>query len=293
MQLTWQHQGEPISMKRFLTNHGISMRVIKTIKQGNGDFIVNDWVEEGVITVYDGDVAGLRLPDETPDETVAISHQPLEVMYEDDNWLVVNKPAGLTSVPGPSNRTDTLVNRIKGHFEAEQAANQRPHLVTRLDRDTSGIVLVAKHRIAQGILSAPELADQMVKTYDAWIHGTLTPDKDTIDQPIGRVDDQPKREVVATGQRAITKYQVVGTGLAHDVSRVQLELVTGRTHQIRVHLTALGHPLLGDELYGGDLELIDRQALHATTLQFFDPFAQQQLSFEAPLPADLQQLDQR
>jgi len=291
MQLTWQHQGEPISMKRFLTNHGISMRVIKTIKQGNGDFIVNDWIEEGVITVYDGDVAGLRLPDETPDETVAVSHQPVEVMYEDDNWLVVNKPAGLTSVPGPSNRTDTLVNRIKGHFEAEQAADQRPHLVTRLDRDTSGIVLVAKHRIAQGILSDPQLDAQMTKTYDAWIYGTLTPATGTIDQPIGRVEDQPRREVVATGQRAITKYQVVATGLVHDVSRIQLELVTGRTHQIRVHLTALGHPLLGDELYGGDLQWIKRQALHATTLRFFDPFQQQQLSFEAPLPADLQALD--
>ncbi|MCS8604323.1 RluA family pseudouridine synthase [Lactiplantibacillus pentosus] len=291
MQFTWTHHGEPLAMKRFLTQHGISMRTIKAIKHGAGDFLVNDQVKTGVITINTGDVAGIRLPDEPADETVAVSHQPLQVQYEDANWLVVDKPAGLTSVPGPSNREDTLVNRIKGYLVATQAPNQRPHLITRLDRDTSGLVLVAKHHVAQGMLTDPKLADQLVKTYLAWIEGTLTPASGTIDQPIGRLDDSPRRGVTASGQRAITTYQVETATLAHAVSRVRLQLVTGRTHQIRVHLSALGHPLLGDALYDGNQTWIKRQALHAASLQFYDPFAEQTRRFEAPLPADLQALN--
>ncbi|AUI79417.1 MULTISPECIES: RluA family pseudouridine synthase [Lactiplantibacillus] len=291
MQFTWTHHGEPLAMKRFLTQHGISMRTIKAIKHGAGDFLVNDQAKTGVITINTGDVAGIRLPDEAADETVAVSHQPLQVQYEDANWLVVDKPAGLTSVPGPSNREDTLVNRIKGYLVATQAPNQRPHLITRLDRDTSGLVLVAKHHVAQGILTDPKLADQLVKTYLAWIEGTLTPASGTIDQPIGRLDDSPRRGVTASGQRAITTYQVETATLAHAVSRVRLQLVTGRTHQIRVHLSALGHPLLGDALYDGNQTWIKRQALHAASLQFYDPFAEQTRRFEAPLPADLQALN--
>ncbi|MBU7476869.1 RluA family pseudouridine synthase, partial [Lactiplantibacillus pentosus] len=268
-----------------------SMRTIKAIKHGAGDFLVNDQAKTGVITINTGDVAGIRLPDEAADETVAVSHQPLQVQYEDANWLVVDKPAGLTSVPGPSNREDTLVNRIKGYLVATQAPNQRPHLITRLDRDTSGLVLVAKHHVAQGILTDPKLADQLVKTYLAWIEGTLTPASGTIDQPIGRLDDSPRRGVTASGQRAITTYQVETATLAHAVSRVRLQLVTGRTHQIRVHLSALGHPLLGDALYDGNQTWIKRQALHAASLQFYDPFAEQTRRFEAPLPADLQALN--
>ncbi|EQM53681.1 ribosomal large subunit pseudouridine synthase [Lactiplantibacillus plantarum EGD-AQ4] len=292
MQFTWTHHGEPLAMKRFLTQHGISMRTIKAIKHGAGDFLVNDQVKTGVITINTGDVAGIRLPDEAADETVAVSYQPLQVLYEDANWLVVDKPAGLTSVPGPSNREDTLVNRIKGYLMATEAANQRPHLITRLDRDTSGLVLVAKHHVAQGMLTDPKLADQLVKTYLAWIEGTLTPASGTIDQPIGRIDDSPRRGVTASGQRAITTYQVETATLAHAVSRVRLQLVTGRTHQIRVHLSALGHPLLGDALYDGNQTWIKRQALHAASLQFYDPFAEQTRRFEAPLPADLQALNQ-
>ncbi|MPQ19598.1 RluA family pseudouridine synthase [Lactobacillus pentosus] len=291
MQFTWTHHGEPLAMKRFLTQHGISMRTIKAIKHGAGDFLVNDQAKTGVITINTGDVAGIRLPDEAADETVAVSHQPLQVQYEDANWLVVDKPAGLTSVPGPSNQEDTLVNRIKGYLVATQAPNQRPHLITRLDRDTSGLVLVAKHHVAQGILTDPKLADQLVKTYLAWIEGTLTPASGTIDQPIGRLDDSPRRGVTASGQRAITTYQVETATLAHAVSRVRLQLVTGRTHQIRVHLSALGHPLLGDALYDGNQTWIKRQALHAASLQFYDPFAEQTRRFEAPLPADLQALN--
>lgn len=291
MQFTWQHQGQPISMKRFLTTHAISMRTIKAVKHGTGAFLVNDQVQTGAITIHDGDRAGIQLPDEAPDTAVAISEQPIQVEYEDTNWLVINKPAGLTSVPGPSNRTDTLVNRIKGYLIASHASNQRPHLITRLDRDTSGLVLVAKHRVAQGMLTEPRIAAQLVKTYQAWIEGTITPASGTIDRPIGRVADSPRRAVTTAGQRAITTYQVEADQLQHNVSRLRLELVTGRTHQIRVHLTALGHPLLGDTLYGGNLAWIQRQALHAASLQFFDPFSEQTLHFEAALPADLQALN--
>lgn len=265
------------------------MRLVKNVKHGTGAFIVNGQVVTGVITINDRDQAGLRLPAEAGDPSVPGSDQPVAVIYEDANWLVVNKPAGLTSVPGPSNREDTLVNRVKGYLLAHAAENLKPHLITRLDRDTSGLVLIAKHRVAQGMLADPAIGKSLQKTYLAWIAGTLQPASGTIDLPIDRVSDSPRRTVVTSGgQRAITTYQVLATTQA--ISRVQLTLVTGRTHQIRVHLTHLGHPLLGDALYGGDQTLIQRQALHAATLQFFDPFSEQTLSFSAPLPADLKKL---
>lgn len=290
MQFVWTHQGTPVSMKRFLTTHGISMRLIKAVKHGEGQFLLNQQAVTGTITVSNGDVAGVRLKNEAGDPDVVASSQPLDVLYTDDNWLVVNKPAGLTSVPGPSDREDTLVNRVKGYLMARGASNMRPHLITRLDRDTSGVVLIAKHRVAQSILTEPQLAATLTKTYFAWIHGSLQPATGVIDQPIGRPGESPRRSVMPTGQRAVTKYAVIAHDEDTDVTRVQLTLVTGRTHQIRVHLTSLGHPLLGDALYGGDLTQLQRQALHAATLEFYDPFALQHRYFEAPLPADLQRL---
>jgi len=286
MQINWQHQGAPVSMKHFLTTHGISMRLIKAIKHGSGMFIVNDEAEVGAITIEDGDIAGIELPAEAADPEVAVSDEPLAVVYEDANWLVVNKPAGVSSVPGPTNRTDTLVNRIKGHLVATKAENLKPHLITRLDRDTSGLVLVAKHRVAQGMMAWQPVAKTFQKTYRAWVSGgALSPVNGTIEAPIGRVDESPRRQVTDDGQMAITRYRVQATH--GDVTEVQLTLVTGRTHQIRVHFTHWGHPLLGDALYGGDQTLIQRQALHAATMTFHDPFSNQQLTFEAPLPTDL------
>jgi len=285
MQIMWQHQGTPVSMKHFLTTHGISMRLIKDVKHGSGMFIVNDQAKVGEITIQAGDIAGLELPAEAADPEVAVSEEPIDVVYEDANWLVINKPAGLTSVPGPTNRTDTLVNRIKGHLIATKAENLKPHLITRLDRDTSGLVLVAKHRVAQGMMAWKPVADTFKKTYRAWVSGSLDPVNGTIEAPIGRVGDSPRREVTDDGKLAITRYRVQAT--YDKVTEVQLTLVTGRTHQIRVHFTHWGHPLLGDALYGGDQSLIQRQALHAATMAFYDPFSDQELQWEAPLPADL------
>lgn len=288
MQFIWHYQGTSISMKRFLTDHGISMRLIKGVKHGAGQFIVNGQVQTGVITINNGDDAGLKLANEAPDPEIAVSDGPVAVIFEDPNWLVVNKPAGLTSVPGPHDRQDTLVNRVKGYLIKTAAPNQRPHLITRLDRDTSGLVLVAKHRVAQSILADPQLTATIKKTYLAWVAGNVTPESGVIDQSIGKVDASPRRGVLASGQRAITKYRVLATSAT--TTLLEVELVTGRTHQIRVHLTHAGHPLLGDELYGGDQTSISRQALHAATLTFYDPFQQTERYFEAPLPADLARL---
>ncbi|VDG32546.1 RluA family pseudouridine synthase [Lactobacillus sp.] [Lactiplantibacillus mudanjiangensis] len=288
MEFRWQHTGEPVSMKRFLTKHGISMRLIKAIKHGEGEFRLDGIPHFGEITVENGDYAGIWLPAEGADPEVAVSSVPITVLYEDDHWLVVNKPAGLTSVPGPTNREDTLVNRVKGYLMAQQAENQKPHLITRLDRDTSGLVLVAKHRVAQSMTTWEPVAKTLRKTYLAWVDGQLTPAQGTITAAIGRVGTSPRREVTPAGQDATTKYWVEQTFAT--ATQVKLELVTGRTHQIRVHLSHLGHPLLGDQLYAGPTTLIQRQALHAATLQFHDPFTDQDLQWQAPLPEDLEQL---
>ncbi|WP_369404153.1 RluA family pseudouridine synthase [Secundilactobacillus oryzae] len=207
-------------------------------------------------------------------------------MAETANWLVVNKPAGLTVVPGPSNREDTLVNRVKGYLVKQGSEHLVPHIITRLDRFTSGLVLIAKHRYANSLFSEQLANNTLHKTYLAFVAGQVTPEHSIIDKPIRKADEGFNQIVASDGRSAQTEYWVLAAN--DQYSMVKVHLLTGRTHQIRVHFQSEGHPLLGDELYHGPLELgVIRQALHASQLSFTDPFTGAAEAFEAPLPVDL------
>ncbi|BAP85048.1 23S rRNA pseudouridine synthase [Paucilactobacillus hokkaidonensis JCM 18461] len=289
MKNTWINQTkQTTTIKRFLQRQGVGHRLISDVKHGQGNFLLNGALAESSTSIQENDKITLELQPEPEDLTVETSNLPVDVVYEDTNWLIVNKPAGLTSIPGPTNQTDTLLNRVKGYLKQQDAEDLRPHLILRLDRFTSGIVLIAKHRLAQSMISVQVEQHLMEKIYIAIITGQLKQQHGIIDQPIGRVVDSPKRAVMENGQVAKTEFWVQQTSASWTMLKVQLH--TGRTHQIRVHFTHLGHPLLGDELYGGPQDLIKRQALHAVSLKFMDPFTSQIIKIKVPLPDDMVQI---
>ncbi|KRN28445.1 hypothetical protein IV38_GL001445 [Lactobacillus selangorensis] len=287
MEYTWtKTTTAPLKVKRFLIDCGLSHRLISAMKKGAGQFLVNGKLATTATELKQGDQVTVRLDAEPADPAVAVSTAPLNILFEDQNWLVVDKPAGLTTIPGPTNSTDTLVNRVKGHLLAEQADDLRPHIILRLDRFTSGVVLIAKNRLAQSLIAPAVEGHQLDKRYIAIASGRVTPQHGNFTGPIGRVGTTPQREVRADGKPAHTEYWCRET--TDKWTLADVKLYTGRTHQIRVHFAVAGHPLLGDELYGGPMDLIQRQALHASFLKFSDPFTHEKLTFEAPLPADMQ-----
>ncbi|MGN1279193.1 MAG: RluA family pseudouridine synthase [Limosilactobacillus sp.] len=283
MEASWQYTGdEPIKIKKFLQSLGMGHRLFNDIKKGQGEFLVDHRPVRPTTKILPNQPLTIRVAAEPVDPNVAVSHDPLTIVYEDDNWLVVDKPAGMTSIPGPSVTNGTVLNRVVGYLIDQDSPDQRPHLITRLDRDTSGLLLVAKHHVASSMISQQVQQHRMVKEYTAIVGGTFFDDHGTIDKPIARVADQVQRVVAADGQTALTEYWVEEQGT--NWSRVRVRLHTGRTHQIRVHFSAIGHPLVGDALYGGDTNRATHQLLHASRLAFLDPFTQRQLSFTSPLP---------
>ncbi|MGI6037642.1 MAG: RluA family pseudouridine synthase [Limnochordia bacterium] len=207
------------------------------------------------------------------------------ILWEDREILVLNKPAGLIVHPTGSHRFGTLLQHLESYFQA-QGVPGRPHLVNRLDRDTSGVILIAKHPWAHHRL-AQALEENLVRrTYLAFVVGRWPEKEIRIDLPIRRVGPaSTKREIHPEGQRAVTMGRTLKTW--SDLSLVELELLTGRTHQIRVHLQALGTPLAGDILYGGGQQFIARQALHAFQLEFPHPVSGEEIRVRARLPADM------
>lgn len=205
---------------------------------------------------------------------------PLHIVFEDDHVLVINKPAHMDVHPTQPNQTNTLANAVAFYFQCEGIHSKVRH-VHRLDRDTSGVILFAKHALAGAMLDK-YLAERMIhRTYIALVHGYMKKEKGTIQAPIGRDRHHPtKRRVSRTGDIAITHYERIQYDKQKNVSLVRLTLDTGRTHQIRVHMSYTGHPLVGDTLYGGK-PWIDRQALHAISLSFPHPFTKELITCSA------------
>ncbi len=212
----------------------------------------------------------------------------LDILFEDADLLAVNKPAGMMVHPAPGHRSTTLVNAILAHCRDLSGIGGvlRPGIVHRLDRDTSGVIVVAKNDAAHNAL-ARQLKDRSVeKTYLALVQGTPRPAEGVIDAPIARDPRNRQRmAVVEGGREAVTSYRVVER--FRGMSLLEVRPRTGRTHQIRVHLAAIGHPIVGDRTYGRPSALIARQSLHARRIAFAHPRSGERMEIEAPLPRDL------
>ncbi|MCZ2493022.1 RluA family pseudouridine synthase [Dellaglioa carnosa] len=290
MQFTLTNNGEgTISLRKFLIEVGVSKRLIARIKQGEGQVRVNQKNEYWDYQLIDGDEVVLTLPEEPDNDAIHASDEPLNIVFEDENWLVVDKPAGMVTVPGPSNEDTTLVNRVKGHLIATGSSSLVPHVITRLDRFTSGLVLLAKHGFAHSLIAAQLSNGQLEKSYLAIVEGDVKSDQGDIKEPIGKKEGEIRRSVMAEGKASETTYKVVTR--FPDYTLVDVKLVTGRTHQIRVHFDFIHHALVGDALYDGPMDKgIERQALHAAKLSFEDPFTGKKLAFESELPDDMARL---
>jgi 23S rRNA pseudouridine1911/1915/1917 synthase len=270
----------------------------------DGRILVNDAVPRKSYRPVPGDVIQLVVPAPEP-STIAAEPIPLVIVHEDDDLLVIDKPAGLVVHPAPGHRSGTLVNALLHHASGLSGIGgvQRPGIVHRLDRDTSGLMLVAKHDAAHRALAGALKRREVRRIYLAACWGHLPQDALEVDAPIGRARSERKRmAVIAGGRQALTRFRRLARWRAADLLQAQLE--TGRTHQIRVHLAHIGHAVVGDATYGAAAvkgmsgpdrgwavqlaKRVPRQFLHAAELRFEHPGTGETLAFRSALPADLQ-----
>ncbi len=240
--------------------------------------------------VASGDRITVMVPPPEEPEHLEPEPIPLTILYQDNDIIVIDKPPGLTVHPAPGHPRGTLVNALLAACPDLRGVGGalRPGIVHRLDKDTSGLMVIAKNDRAHRALSRQLKERTVHKTYLALVHGVPEPRQGTIEAPIGRHPrNRKKMAVVAGGREAVTRYRVLEPLAGGRYALVEAEPVTGRTHQIRVHMAAIGHPILGDCTYGKRSELIPRQALHAWRLAFAMPLSGRLVEFESPPPPDL------
>ena len=252
----------------------------------NGQILVNGEAKKAKYAVKEGDIISYEVPEPGVVEYVA-EDLPLEIVYQDEDVAVVNKPQGMVVHPSAGHTSGTLVNALMYHIKDLSGINGvlRPGIVHRIDKDTSGLLMIAKNDQAHLAL-ADELKDKKsLRKYWAIVHGNLPNDRGVIEAPIGRSEkDRKKQAVTAKGKPALTRFQVLER--FGDYTLVELQLETGRTHQIRVHMAYIGHPVAGDEVYGPRKTLKGHgQFLHARTLGFTHPRTGEVLEFTAEAPA--------
>lgn len=221
------------------------------------------------------------------DYGVIPEYKIIDVLYEDDHLLIVNKEAGIDTHPNTSDQKGTLANGIAFYYQMNGFQIRVRH-IHRLDKDTSGAIIFAKHDLAHTLLHKALESRKIKRTYLAFVQGKVDHSKGKIDQPIGRDRHHPtRRRISPNGQKAITNYQVEKYLAKKNISIVSLQLETGRTHQIRVHLSSINHPIIGDLLYGGKKGIINRQALHAARVTLTHPLTNKKIEVEAELPHDM------
>nr|WP_304213034.1 RluA family pseudouridine synthase [Fredinandcohnia onubensis] len=275
-------------IREFLKEQQISKTALTDIKFAGGGIFINDASVTVRHLLMVGEVLKVVFPPEEPSMELLPKNLPLQIVYEDPYVMVVNKPPHQQSIPSRESRADSLANALLFYYHST-GLNATVHLVNRLDRDTSGLLLVAKHRHIHHLLSEQQKAGRVKRAYEAIVHGKFDVDSGTIDAPIGRKDDSIiERQVRQDGQRAVTHFRVIQE--LGEWTHVRLQLETGRTHQIRVHLSHIGHPIVGDDLYGGEKVDISRQALHCRELSFWHPMDKEELGFRAELPEDMKKL---
>lgn len=273
-------------LKRHLHLSGTVVRRIKWLPDG---ILVNGARVNTRFCPQEGQVLSVRLDDRSRRSGIVPAPGPLDILYEDEDMVVLNKAPGVSVHPGPGHFDDTLGNFLLDHYDREgETADFHP--VHRLDRGTSGLLAAAKHPHAQEVLKNQLHTNAFRRTYLAVCEGVPQPPEGTIEAPLGPKPGSLMEQMVRPdGKFARTRYKVLGTYGGRAL--VELELDTGRTHQIRVHMAHLGHPLTGDFLYGReDRELIGRPALHSQRLELCQPVTGERLTFTAPLPQDMEML---
>lgn len=280
-------------LREALAQYGISKRALTAIKFDGGEIHVNGNEQNVRYKLVQDDEIMVKFPIEPISEgLLAETHENLPVVYEDDALLIINKPAYMSTIPSREHPIGSVANFLRGYYD-QQGIASTIHIVTRLDRNTSGLMVIAKHRHIHHLMSEQQKRGEIHREYEAIVHGHVSEPFCSIIAPIGRKDTSIiEREVREDGQYAHTDLKVLKriTKDGTDMTHVRLKLFTGRTHQIRVHAAHIGHPLVGDELYGGCLELIDRQALHCVSVSFFHPILQKQMNFLSALPKDMNTL---
>ena len=258
----------------------------KIIKDGN--VLVNGEPKKSSYRLEDGDEVTADLPElKSPD--IEPENIPLDILYEDDSILMVNKPKGMVVHPSAGHYTGTLVNAVLWHCQGQLSGINgvsRPGIVHRIDKDTTGVLVVCKNDAAHNAVAAQLKEHSITRKYRAIVHGVIKEDEGTVDAPIGRHPTERKKMAsgVKNGKRAVTHYRVLERFQGYTYVECQLE--TGRTHQIRVHMAPIHHPLLGDTVYGPakDSHHLEGQTLHAMVLGLIHPVTGEYLEVEAPLP---------
>ena len=258
----------------------------KIIKDGN--VLVNGEPKKSSYRLEDGDEVTADLPElKSPD--IEPENIPLDILYEDDSILMVNKPKGMVVHPSAGHYTGKLVNAVLWHCQGQLSGINgvsRPGIVHRIDKDTTGVLVVCKNDTAHNAVAAQLKEHSITRKYRAIVHGVIKEDEGTVDAPIGRHPTERKKMAsgVKNGKRAVTHYRVLERFQGYTYVECQLE--TGRTHQIRVHMASIHHPLLGDTVYGPakDSHHLEGQTLHAMVLGLIHPVTGEYLEVEAPLP---------
>lgn len=275
-----------LRVEQFLRRKRYSGQNLSEIKRMPKSILVNGvhyYMRQELST---GDHLQVRICETQNSEKIPPTKLPLDIIYEDEDLLVLNKPAGMPIHPSLNNYTNSMANALAYYFQSQG----KPFIFrccNRLDRDTSGLTIVSKHLVSGSILSDMTKYREVHREYLAIARGSVTSSEGTIQAPLGRKEGTIIERTVdwEHGEDAVTHYKVVKEANGH--SLVSLRLETGRTHQIRIHMKYLGYPLIGDYLYNPDMEYMTRQALHSHHMEFTHPITGEHMSFTAPLPEDM------
>lgn len=275
-----------LRVEQFLRRKRYSGQNLSEIKRMPKSILVNGvhyYMRQELST---GDHLQVRICETKNSEKIPPTNLPLDIIYEDEDLLVLNKPAGMPIHPSLNNYTNSIANALAYYFQSQG----KPFIFrccNRLDRDSSGLTIVSKHLVSGSILSDMTKYREVHREYLAIARGSVTPSEGTIQAPLGRKEGTIIERTVdwEHGEDAVTHYKVVKEANGH--SLVSLRLETGRTHQIRIHMKYLGYPLIGDYLYNPDMEYMTRQALHSHHMEFTHPITGEHMSFTAPLPEDM------
>lgn len=283
-EFTVQKENDNSTLKTFLRQTcGITARSMTILKYGEGGIFREGEELKACDLVRTGDAITLKLPVE-PNEIEPVKGD-LDFLFEDDYLLIVSKPAHMPVHPTKRHQHDTLAN-IVSYYQREKGESYVFRALNRLDMDTSGCVMIAKDRLTYALVK-----DSIRKIYVAVCEGVID-SAGTIDLPIGLAEGSKiRRAATDNGAAAVTHYKPIESGYHHTLLELRLE--TGRTHQIRCHMSAIGHPLAGDDLYGGSLALIDRQALHCRTVSFIHPYTNEEHIIDTPVPREFLRIIKR